>query len=79
MELNTRFKADKYGLMKAAATCLPQSNIFSEKILLQPAGTHFNIAVAYFEHEVFVQQLESKVSNGRAFPSLVEVLDPSKQ
>uniref|UniRef100_A0A673LF96 TTF-type domain-containing protein n=1 Tax=Sinocyclocheilus rhinocerous TaxID=307959 RepID=A0A673LF96_9TELE len=67
MELNTRFKADTYRLMRAAAACLPQSNTFG--------NTHFNNTVEDSEHEVFVQQLERKISNGRAFPSLVEVLD----
>ncbi len=56
--MNTRFKADTYRLMRAAAACLPQSNTFGEKTLLQPAGTHFNIALEDSEYEVFVQQLQ---------------------
>ncbi|KAJ4926584.1 hypothetical protein JOQ06_014334 [Pogonophryne albipinna] len=75
MELDTRFKADTYVFMKAAAALLPRSSTFGNNELIQPASTHFSICVEDAEHEVFVQQLKRKVTAGITFPSLVEVLD----
>lgn len=75
MELNTRFKEDTYRCMRAAAACLPRSNTFGDKAPIQPASTHFSINVGDAEHAVFTQQLKRKVTEGRTFPSLVEVLD----
>lgn len=74
MELNTRFKADTCGLMRAAA-CLLCSNNFGDKSSIQPASAHFFIIVEGAEHELFVQQLKRKATAERTFPSLVEVLD----
>jgi len=67
MELDTRFKADTYGL--------PRSSTFGNNESIQPASTHVSICVEDAEHEVFVQQLKRKVTAGITFPSLVEVLD----
>ena len=75
MELDTRFKADTYGFMRAAAALLPRSSTFGNNESIQPASTHFSICVEDAEHEVFVQQLKRKVTAGITFPSLVEVLD----
>ena len=33
VELNTRFKPDTYGFMRAAAACLPRSDTFGDKAL----------------------------------------------
>lgn len=60
MELNTRFKPDTYGFMRAAAACLPRSDTFGDKALIQPACAHFSIPVEDAEHTVFVQQLKRK-------------------
>ncbi|CAL8329079.1 unnamed protein product [Merluccius merluccius] len=60
MELNTRFKADTYGFMRAAAACLPWSDTFGDKALIQPACAQFSILVEDAEHTVFVQQLKRK-------------------
>lgn len=70
MMLNTCFKVDIYGFMRAAAACLPCSNTFGNKALLQPACTHFSITVEDAQHEMFVQQLKRKVTVDKAFPSL---------
>ncbi|KAF3844479.1 hypothetical protein F7725_007642, partial [Dissostichus mawsoni] len=75
MELDTRFKADTYGFMRAAAALLPRSSTFGNNESIHPASTHFSICVEVAEHEVFVQQLKRKVTAGITFPSLVEVLD----
>ena len=60
MELNIRFKPDTYGLMRAAAACLPRSDTFGDKALIRPACAHFSIPVEDAEHTVFVQQLKRK-------------------
>ena len=59
MELNTRFKPDTYGFMRAAAACLPRSDTFGGKALIRPACAHFSIPVEE-EHTVFVQQLKRR-------------------
>ena len=55
MELDTRFKADTYGFMRAAAALLPLSCTFGDNELIQPASTHFSICVEDAEPKVFVQ------------------------
>ncbi|KAI4820084.1 hypothetical protein KUCAC02_028076 [Chaenocephalus aceratus] len=75
MELDTRFQADSYGLMKAAAACMPSSETFGEMAAIQSPSAHFGITVEAAEHTVFVQQLKRKEEDGRLFPSLMEVID----
>ncbi|KAK7163906.1 hypothetical protein R3I94_002577 [Phoxinus phoxinus] len=81
MELNTRFKPDTYGFMRAAAACLPRSDTFGDKALIQPACAHFSIPVedAATEHTVFVQHLKRKEKANKTTnekkETLVEVLD----
>ena len=49
-----------YGLMRAAAACLPRSDTFGDKALIRPACAHFSIPVEDAEHAVFVQRLKRK-------------------
>ncbi|KAL7395745.1 hypothetical protein ABVT39_022378 [Epinephelus coioides] len=63
VELNTRFKPDTYGFMRATAACLPRSDTFGDKALIQPACAHFSFPVQDAEHTVFVQQLKRKCTN----------------
>ena len=79
MELNTHFKTNTYGFMRAA--CLPRSDTFGDKALIQPACAHFSIPVEDAEHTVFVQQLKRKrkakanKTTNENKETLVEVLD----
>ncbi|XP_034033315.1 zinc finger MYM-type protein 1-like [Thalassophryne amazonica] len=73
-ELDTRFQEDQYGIMKAAAAFLPQSQTFGEKESLHSVCNHYNISVRDAELAVFYEQLKRKALNEN-FPSLMEVLD----
>uniref|UniRef100_A0A3B4X175 TTF-type domain-containing protein n=1 Tax=Seriola lalandi dorsalis TaxID=1841481 RepID=A0A3B4X175_SERLL len=80
MELNSRFKPNSYGFMKATAACMPHSETFGDKAHIQQACAHFSIPVEDAEHTVFVQQLKRKAQaisgeKKEHFPSLFEVLD----
>ncbi|CAM4658841.1 unnamed protein product [Leuciscus chuanchicus] len=74
-ELDNRFQEDQYGIMRAAATFLPQSKTFAEKDSLRAPCDHFHISVEDAELTVFIEQLRRKVANSLEFPSLMEVLD----
>uniref|UniRef100_A0A8C9YWK2 TTF-type domain-containing protein n=1 Tax=Sander lucioperca TaxID=283035 RepID=A0A8C9YWK2_SANLU len=74
-ELDNCFQEDQYGIMRAAATFLPQSKTFAEKDSLRAPCDHFHILVEDAELTVFIEQLRRKVANGLEFPSLMEVLD----
>lgn len=80
MELNSRFKADSYGFMRATAACMPHSESFGDKAHIQQACAHFSIPVEDAEHTVFVQQLKRKAKaisdeKNEHFSTLFEVLD----
>uniref|UniRef100_A0A3B4VA62 TTF-type domain-containing protein n=1 Tax=Seriola dumerili TaxID=41447 RepID=A0A3B4VA62_SERDU len=80
MELNSHFKPDSYGFMKATAACMPHSETFGDKAHTQQACAHFSIPVEDAEHTVFVQQLKRKAQaisgeKKEHCPSLFEVLD----
>lgn len=74
-ELDNRFQEDQYGIMRVAATFLPQSKNFAEKDSLRALCDHFHILVGNAELTVFIEQLRRKVANSLEFPSLMEVLD----
>ena len=79
MEMNTPFKPNTYGFMRAVAACLPWSDTFGDKALIQPTCTHFSIPVEDAEYTVFVQQLKRKAkankTTNKKKETLVEVLD----
>lgn len=66
-ELDNRFQKDQCGIMRAAATFLPQSKTFAQKESLLTMCDHYHISVEDAELAIFIEQLRSKV------PSLVAV------
>lgn len=74
-EMDNHFQEDQYGILRAAATFLPQSKTFAQKKpLLTPCG-HYYISAVDAELKMFIEQLCQKVASGLEFPSLMEVLD----
>ena len=40
MELNSRFKPDSYGFLRATAACMPHSDTFGDKTLIKAKASH---------------------------------------
>lgn len=64
-ELDSRFQEDQYGLMRAAAVCLPGSDFFSKgEVLRMPCG-HYGVSFEEAELRIFFQLLCRTVEDGR--------------
>lgn len=48
-ELNCRFQNDTYGIMKAAAACLPKSDTFGHRESLNRARTLYSVLSVFFQ------------------------------
>lgn len=58
MELS-RFQNESYGIMKeVASACLPRSDSFGQRTVIQAPIMHYGISVENAELTVFVQQLK---------------------
>lgn len=73
-ELNSRFKEDTYGVMRASASFAPESATFGDKDILKAPCDLYGIEIADAEHSVFTQHIRRKMDQDN-FPTLMEILD----
>ncbi len=73
-ELNSRFKDDTYGIMRASATLIPGSTTFGTQELIKSPCSLYGITVCDAEFAFFTQFIKGKADKDK-MPSLIELLD----
>ena len=75
-ELDSRFKEDTYGMMKASSSFAPREPAFGEKDILDAPYVRYGINIPDAEHTVFMQHMKRKMNTDSVeFPTSIEVLD----
>ncbi len=75
-ELNSRFKDDTYGIMRASAALIPGSTTFGTQELIKSPCSLYGITVCDAEFAFFTQFIKGKADKDK-MPSLIELWMPA--